>query len=100
MGGFSSNHWALTQRLSGAEAAGKWTGLENCFGNTAGFAASYISGLTLRHTHSFVFAFAIVSVSLLVSVAGYWFVIGRPLPMNWDTQARLGAPSTASYSHL
>jgi MFS family permease len=85
MGGFSSNHWALTQRLSGAEAAGKWTGLENCFGNTAGFAASYISGLTLRHTHSFVVAFGIVSVSLLLSVFGYWFVIGNPLPVNWHT---------------
>lgn len=88
MGGFSSNHWALTQRLSGAEAAGKWTGLQNCFGNIAGFAASYISGLTLRHTHSFVFAFAIVSVSLLLSVVGYWFIIGRPIPITWHMHSQ------------
>lgn len=86
MGGFSSNHWALTQRLSGAVAAGKWTGLENCFGNTAGFAASYISGLSLRQTNSFVFSFGMVALSLLLSVAGYWFVIGRPLPVIWDTK--------------
>lgn len=86
MGGFSSNHWALTQRLSGAEAAGKWTGLENCFGNTAGFAASYISGVTLRHTHSFVVAFGIVSFSLLLSVFGYWFIIGQPRPVTWHTE--------------
>src|SRR5581483_4366644 len=33
MGAFSSNHWAFTQRLSGVEAAGKWTGFENCIGN-------------------------------------------------------------------
>lgn len=89
MGGFSSNHWALTQRLAGAEAAGKWTGLENCFGNTAGFAASYISGLTLRYTHSFVVAFGIVSFSLLLSASGFWFVIGRPVPVNWRTHETL-----------
>ncbi len=83
MGGFSSNHWALTQRLSGAEAAGKWTGLQNCFGNIAGFAASYISGVTLRHTHSFAVAFGIVSASLLLSAIGYWFVIGNPVQVNW-----------------
>lgn len=94
MGGFSSNHWALTQRLSGVEAAGKWTGLENCFGNTAGFAASYISGLSLRHTHSFVFAFSVVAVSLLLSVAGYWFVIGHPLPVNWHTEDSKERPET------
>jgi len=87
MGGFSSNHWALTQRLSGAEAAGKWTGLENCFGNIAGFAASYISGRSLRYTHSFVFAFGVASASLLLSAVGYWFVIGRPVPVKWLTQA-------------
>ena len=85
MGGFSSNHWALSQRLSGAEAAGKWTGLQNCFGNIAGFAASYISGLSLRHTHSFVFAFSVVAAALLLSVVGYWFVVGQPVPVKWHT---------------
>ncbi len=87
MGAFSSNHWALTQRLSGVEAAGKWTGFENCIGNIAGFAAGWISGLAVRHTHSFVVAFAIVCASLLFGVAGYWFIIGQPRPVLWHSQA-------------
>ncbi|HLI30333.1 MAG TPA: MFS transporter [Terriglobia bacterium] len=85
MGGFSSNHWALTQRLSGAPAAGKWTGFENCLGNIAGFAASYVSGVALGLTHSFVLAFSIVCFSLLMSAVGYWIVIGNPLPVEWAT---------------
>lgn len=86
MGGFSSNHWALTQRLSGVEAAGKWTGFENCIGNIAGFAAGYVSGVALRHTHSFIAAFAIVCVSLLLSVLGFWVIIGRPTPVQWHSR--------------
>src|SRR5579875_3341717 len=85
MGGFSSNHWALTQRLSGAPAAGKWTGFENCLGHIAGFAASYVSGVALGLTHSFVLAFSIVCFSLLMSAVGYWIVIGNPLPVEWAT---------------
>ena len=83
MGGFSSNHWALTQRLSGAEAAGKWTGLQNCMGNFAGVVAPYVSGVTFERTHSFFLAFAIACGILLLSVCGYWFVVARPQPIIW-----------------
>jgi ACS family D-galactonate transporter-like MFS transporter len=83
MGGFSSNHWALTQRLSGAAAAGKWTGLQNCFGNFAGVIAPYVSGLTFERTQSFFAAFAIACGVLLLSVFGYWMVIGTPQQTVW-----------------
>ena len=83
MGGFSSNHWALTQRLAGVEAAGKWTGFENCIGNIAGFAAGYVSGIAVRQTHSFVAAFAIVSASLLAGAFGFSYGIGTPSPVLW-----------------
>jgi MFS family permease len=32
----TSNLWAVTQTLAGPEAAGKWTGIQNAFGNLAG----------------------------------------------------------------
>lgn len=83
MGAFSSNHWALTQHLSGAEAAGKWTGFENCIGNLSGVVAPYISGLTLQRTHSFFAAFAIACAVLLIGVAGYSLVVGQPVPVFW-----------------
>jgi MFS family permease len=88
MGGFSSNHWALTQRLSGVEAAAKWTGFQNCIGNFAGVIGNYVSGLTLEMTHSFLPAFAFAFCAMLAGVVGYWFVISRPTPVNWEIVRR------------
>ena len=83
MGAWSSNHWALTQRLSGAAAAGKWTALQNCIGNFAGVVAAWVTGHVLGWTHSFFAAFAIACGVLLFGVLGYWIVIGRPVEVLW-----------------
>ncbi|HZS57374.1 MAG TPA: MFS transporter [Bryobacteraceae bacterium] len=87
MGGFSSNHWALSQRLSGVEAAAKWTGFQNCIGNFAGIVANYLGGLTLALTHSFIPAFGLAVLAMLAGVCGYWFIVGAPVPVNWDKPA-------------
>lgn len=84
---FSSNHWALTQHLSGVGAAGKWTGLQNCIGNFPGIIAPYVTGIVLRETHSFFAAFAIACLVLLLGAAGYSLVIGRPAPVLWSAPA-------------
>jgi MFS family permease len=78
MGGWSSNHWALSQTLAGPGTAGKWTGLQNCIGNFAGIFAPWISGYALDKTHNFFAAFAIASGFLLVAVISYWFLVGKP----------------------
>ena len=84
LGAFSSNHWALTQRLSGVAGAAKWTAFENCIGNFAGVVANYLGGVTLQATHSFVPAFVLAAFALLAATFGYWFVIGSPVPVNWE----------------
>jgi ACS family D-galactonate transporter-like MFS transporter len=86
LGGFSSNHWALTQTLAGPEAAGKWTGLENCLGNFAGVAAPWATGSILAKTQSFTLAFALSCAVLLVGITGYWFVIGKATRVHWSTE--------------
>ncbi len=84
LGLWSSNHWALTQTLSGARAAGKWTGAQNCLGNFAGVAAPWITGSILYATHQFFLAFAVACGVLLLSVTGYWFIVGRSAsPIVW-----------------
>jgi MFS transporter, ACS family, D-galactonate transporter len=83
MGGFSSNHWAFSQTLAGPEAAGKWTGFENCLGNFAGVIAPFITGLALRETHSFFAAILIACGVLLVGVLGFSFVVGSPNQVRW-----------------
>jgi ACS family D-galactonate transporter-like MFS transporter len=86
LGGFSSNHWALAQTLAGPEAAGKWTGIQNCLGNLAGVAAPWITGSILNQTQSFAIAFAVSCGFLLVSIFGYWFVIGRTTRVRWSAE--------------
>jgi MFS family permease len=84
MGGWSSNHWALTQRLSGVEGAAKWTALQNCMGNFAGVLANFLGGWTLAITHSFIPAFTLVVAAMLLSVFAYWFLTSSGAPVNWD----------------
>lgn len=83
MGAWSSNHWALTQRLSGPAAAGKWTAAQNCLGNFSGGVGGVVTGSVLAATHSFFAAFAIACAIMIVAVVGYWFVIGRPDEVQW-----------------
>jgi MFS family permease len=78
MGGWSSNHWALSQLLAGAPSAGKWTGLQNCIGNFAGICAPWITGYAVDKTGSFFVGFTIASFFLLVAAVSYWVVIGKP----------------------
>jgi MFS transporter, ACS family, D-galactonate transporter len=90
---FSSNNWALTQRLSGPEAAGKWTSLQNCLGNFAGIIAPYVTGLALHKTHSFFVAFAIACAILLLGAGGYSLVIGKADPLLWSARTTEAAES-------
>jgi ACS family D-galactonate transporter-like MFS transporter len=83
LGGFSSNHWAYSQRLAGVRASGKWTGFENCLGNFSGVIAPYVSGFTLRATHSFIPAFVVAAVVLLIGAFGFSFVVGNPEEVDW-----------------
>ena len=94
LGLFSSNHWALTQTLAGPEAAGKWTGIQNCLGNFAGVLAPWLTGSILFGTHSFFAAFAVACGILLVGMTGYWFVIGHTGRVHWSTEVTIEPASS------
>ena len=97
MGAWSSNHWAFTQRLSGAEAAGKWTAFQNCLGNFAGIVAPVVTGRVLYLTHSFFLAFAIACGVLVLGTVGYSVVVGAPRPVRWSREAVDGGYMEADY---
>lgn len=83
MGAWSSNHWALTQLLAGPRAAGKWTGVQNGFGNLAGVLGQVVSGYLLKATHSFFAPFAVACSMSIISVLAYWLVVGKPEEVRW-----------------
>jgi ACS family D-galactonate transporter-like MFS transporter len=82
---FSSNVWAVTQTLAGPEAAGKWTGIQNTFGNVAGIVAPSFTGWIVATTHSFYWAFAVVCGALLLSASSYVLLVHRVAPVQWKS---------------
>jgi nitrate/nitrite transporter NarK len=56
-----------------------WTGVQNCVGNIGGVLAPVVTGYLIARTGSYVPAFLIVAVLLLVGIASYVFVV-PPLP--------------------
>ncbi|HXJ44867.1 MAG TPA: MFS transporter, partial [Bryobacteraceae bacterium] len=58
---YSSNLWAITQTLGGPLAAGRWTGLQNAFGNISGMIAPWLTGWIVQKTGGFYVAFVITT---------------------------------------
>jgi MFS family permease len=81
-GMYTSNAWAISQTLAGP-AAGKWTGLQNGFGNLGGVAAPILTGWIVQKTGVFFLAFAAATACLGISAFVYAFVIRRVEPVAW-----------------
>jgi MFS family permease len=80
---FTSNVWAVTQRLAGPAAAGKWTGIQNTFGNISGILAPFATGFIVQKTHSFFLAFAAACAVLILGACSYLFLVRRVEPVDW-----------------
>lgn len=79
----TSNVWAVTQSLAGAEAAGRWTGIQNSFGNIAGVVSPSFTGWIVGQTHSFYWAFAAACTALLLSASSYLVLVRKVEPVKW-----------------
>jgi len=82
-GVFASSHWAITQTIAGPSAVGKWSGLQNCIANLAGVAAPAVTGLVVKYTGHFFWAFAASAAVVLTGAAVYAFLVGPVEPVVW-----------------
>ena len=80
---FSSNLWAVTQTLAGTAAAGKWTGIQNMFGNIAGIVVPVVTGFILDKTGQFSWAVASVCGFMMIGALSYLLIIRRIEPVSW-----------------
>jgi MFS transporter, ACS family, D-galactonate transporter len=80
----TSNLWAITQTIAGPLAAGKWSGLQNCFGNFAGIIAPALTGLVVQRTGHFFWAFAATAAVLVAGAVSWALVVGRVEPLAWQ----------------
>ena len=81
---FTSNIFAMTQTLAGPRAAGKWTALQNGFGNLAGVASPWFTGWVVERTGQFYLAFVVAAAVVLAGAALFVFGIGRIEPVQFS----------------
>lgn len=93
LGFCSSNLWAVTQTLAGIPAAGKWSGLQNGFGNLGGVVSPMLTGFVVDATGSFHLPFVACSFVLVMGALSFLFLIPRVEPINWTLRGR--RPATA-----
>lgn len=92
-----SNFWVITQRLAGPEAAGRWTGIQNFFGNLAGPIVPMVTGLLLQRTGHFAWPFFIVSMFLWLGALAWIFIVGPIEPIRWDRRGSAFVAETSAY---
>jgi predicted MFS family arabinose efflux permease len=79
--------FAMTQTLAGPLAAGKWTGLQNGFANTAGVLAPLFTGWVVQRTGEFYLAFVMTAVIALAGAGLLTVGVGRIEPVRWRVDA-------------
>ncbi len=84
-------NFALPQTLAGAQAAGRWTGLQNGFANLAGVLGPALTGFVVERTGSFHLPFAITAVLSLAGGLAWLFVVGRVEEVRWEMQRESGS---------
>jgi MFS transporter, ACS family, D-galactonate transporter len=85
--------FAYAQTLAGPEAAGKWTGLQNGFGNFAGLVGPILTGFAVDRTGSFLMPFAITVAVLILGLVAWVFIVGPLEQVKWGPR-RGALPAT------
>jgi len=88
----SSNMWAITQRLAGPQAVGRWCGLQLFVGNSSGVVAPAVAGFLLDRTGHFFWPFLIVSLGLWLGALTWIFIVGPIEPVDWTAEKHVLEP--------
>ncbi len=103
-GAACSNVWAITQRLAGPKATGRWSGFQLFVGNLSGIVAPAVTGLVVQRTGHFFWAFVILTGVALIGGVSWIFLVGPLEPVVWrrtntmqGIAARLGAATDESF---
>jgi ACS family D-galactonate transporter-like MFS transporter len=81
-----SNLWGITQTLAGPKTAGRWTGLQNFFGNLAGVIGPTLTGFVIDRTGRFFLAFVIMAIVALLAAFSWICVVGPVRPIAWKQE--------------
>jgi MFS family permease len=80
--------WSLPALITPRNSVGSVCGIMNFFGQLSGIAAPIVTGYLVQSLHSFLWAFTVPALYLLIGILGYIFLLGpiEPIfPMFPDT---------------
>jgi MFS family permease len=89
----TSTVYAISQRLAGPEAAGRWVGFQNGFGNLSGAVVPVVTGLVLQHTGHFTWAFLTTAAVELLGAVFWGLVVGPVEPVVWHSKRKANVPA-------
>lgn len=95
----SPNIYAVAQSLAGANAAGRWVGIQNCIGNIAGLVAPFLTGVLVDRTGNFVLAFMIAAAISALGGIAWVFGVGPVSQIDWASQNRPVAAEAPATVH-
>jgi MFS family permease len=79
--------YAIPEILGGAQATGRWVGIQNSIGNLPGVVAPWLTGFIIDATGEFTLAFLVAAAVSLVGLVG-WLAMLPPLAeMDWEARA-------------
>jgi MFS family permease len=81
------NIYVIAQTLAGPSVAGKWTGLQNCFGNLAGVVVGPLTGWIVDRTGHFASAFVICAIVSAIGGIAWVVFVGRVEQTVWPADA-------------
>jgi MFS family permease len=88
---YASNLWAISQTLAGADAAEKWTGIQNTINSLAGVIAPIVTGFIVQSTGSYYWAFLSPAIMAAVGAESYVVLVGPIEPIDWPASRNLDA---------
>lgn len=87
--------WTFTQTLAGPLAAGRWTGMQNGFGNFAGIVGPALTGFTVDRTGHFRVGLGITAGVCLLGAMVWVFGVGEVKQVHWTSAGSRSAPAVS-----
>lgn len=86
----------MAQCFAGPSAVGKWTGIQNGFGNIAGIINPLITGAIVDATGSYGWAFAVAAALPIAGALSSAFLVPRLQPIDWSQSRGFSTPITSA----
>lgn len=77
--------FAIAQIMAGADATGRWVGIQNAAGNVAGLIAPALTGWLVDRTGHFELAFGLAAAVNVLGFLGWVVIVPRIQPLAWTT---------------